>query len=221
MAVPVPFDQVVPAGDIPDLEDAPLWRDARGRPLHRQWGGATYEVRNHLDGCILVCRTAEPTATNYPLSQEAELAFHRALADTVFADAAINKGWDAGNRAAAGAEPGGSRWAAAWISNGVPGFTEHDTWDGAHRAAAERLDEMADGLVLTGDTLTAQIASAHLRRCANQVRDVVLTAELGDAVRRGKGWMKEERLVTQIAAGLDINRRFLYRVFNGTEWRRL
>jgi hypothetical protein len=108
--VPVLFDQVLPAGDIPDREDVPLWRDTRSRPLHRQWGGATYEVRNHLDGCIVACRTAEPTAVNYPLSQEAEYAFYRALAYTVFAGAAISKGWDADNRAAAGAEPGGDRW---------------------------------------------------------------------------------------------------------------
>ncbi|MFF2378364.1 hypothetical protein ACFVUW_28640 [Streptomyces xiamenensis] len=205
--MPVPFDQVMPAGDVPGLEDVPLWRGTRRRPFQAQWGGVTYEVRNHDDGYIAVSRTAEPTAVNYPLALEAEYAFHRALAETVFADAA------------AGREPGGERWAAAWISNGVPGFSEHDTWNEAHRAAARQLDEMAGGLVLTGDTLTAQIASAHLRRCANQVRDTLLTAELGEVVRLGKGWMQEERMVTQIAHGLEVNRRFVYRVFEGTEWR--
>lgn len=217
--MPVPFDQVLPAGDIPGLEDVPLWRDTRLQPFQAKWGGFTYEVRNHDDGYIAVNRTTEPTAVNYPLAQEAEYAFHRALADTVFATATVSRGWDTRNRAAASPEPGGERWAAAWISNGAPGFSEHGTWNEAHRAAARKLDEMADGFVMTGDTLTAQIASAHLRRCANQVRDVVLTAELGEAVRLGKAWMREERMVTQIADGLDVNRRFVYRVFKGTEWR--
>lgn len=77
---------------------------------------------------------------------------------------------------------------------------------------------MAGSFIVTGDTYTAAIASAHLRRCANQVRDQVLTADLGDVIRSHKEDIQNERRVTKIANGLSVQRPFLYRVFKGTEW---
>lgn len=216
----LPFDQVLPIEEIPELEKAGLWHDLHGRPLTQEWEGVTYEVRNHIAGCIAVTRSAEPTAVLYPVALEAEYAYNRAPAEAVFGTAGTTAGWDDNNRAAVAAGQDGTRWAAAWFNNGVPGFAEHDTWDGALLTMARQLDAMADGHVLTGDNITARIASAHLRRSANRVRDLVLTAELGDAVRAGKAWMQEERMVSQIASGLGVNRRFVYRVFEGAEWRR-
>ncbi|MCM2430987.1 hypothetical protein [Streptomyces sp. RKAG337] len=216
----LPFDQVLPVAAIPELEEAGLWRDLRGRPMTQEWEGVTYEVRNHIAGPITVTRSAEPTAILYPLSLEAEYAYNRGPAEAVFSAAGTKAGWDDNNRAAVASGQNGTRWAAAWFNNGVPGFAEHDTWDDALRTMAQQLDSMADGHVITGDNITARIASAHLRRSANQVRDLLLTAELGDAVRVAKAWMQEERMVSQIASGLAVNRRFVYRVFEGTEWRR-
>ncbi|MET9419081.1 hypothetical protein ABZY03_33920, partial [Streptomyces klenkii] len=83
----------------------------------------------------------------------------------------------------------------AWVHNGHPGFTTHDSWHSAHTAAAHKLDTMANGLIYTGGTWTATVAAAHLCRCANQIHDLVLTTELGDVDRSHLPAMKEDRAI--------------------------
>ncbi|MFI6283030.1 hypothetical protein [Streptomyces sp. NPDC050988] len=233
------IEQVHPAETVRDLDEAPLVRHSI-LPLPRQWGDLTFELRNHIEGWITVIRGSQTTDTGHPLLladgwispprefgatavlhsglEQAEIALGRALADAVTVAACTTKSWDDNNRIAVAQEPGTSRWTAAWLHNGVPGFTGHDSWKAAQTDAAKQLDAMAGSFIVTGDTYTAAIASAHLRRCANQVRDQVLTAELGDVIRSHKEDMQNERRVTKIADGLGVQRPFLYRVFKGTEW---
>jgi hypothetical protein len=232
-------EHLYPAEAVPDLDDAPLVR-LPARPSLRQWGALTFELRNHAEGWITVIRGSaaadtghpllqsdgwiaaprefEATAVRHPLLEEAELALGRALTDALTATAWTKKSWDDNNRIAVARVPGSHRWATAWLHNGVPAFAEHGSWKDAHIEAAQQLDSMATSFIMTGDTWTATIASAHLRRCANQVRDLVLTADLGDAIRAGKADMQHERSVTQIANGLGVQRTFVYRVFEGSEW---
>jgi len=232
-------ERVYPADAIPDLNAAPLVRLPAGLSTGR-WGAFTFELRNHAEGWISVIRgsgatdTGHPfllpdgwtsgpresdaTAVRHPLLDEAEIALGRALADALTSTACTTKSWDDDNRIAVGQEPGGQRWATAWLHNGRPAFAEHNSWREAHLDAAHQLDSMTDSLIVTGDTWTAAIVEAHLRRCANQVRDMVLTADLGDAVRASETGMRHERAVSKIARGLDVQRTFLYRVFEGTEW---
>lgn len=233
------IEQVHPAEAVRDLDEAPLVRHSI-LPLPQQWGDLTFELRNHIEGWITVIRGSQTTDTGHPLLltdgwisppresgatavlhprlEEAEIALGRALADAVTVTACTTKSWDDNNRIAVAQEPGTARWTAAWLHNGVPGFTEHDSWKAAQTDAARQLDAMADSFILTGDTYTAAIASAHLRRRANQVRAQVLTADLGNVIRSHKEDMQNERRVTKIANGLGVQRPFLYRVFKGTEW---
>ncbi|WP_127453110.1 hypothetical protein [Streptomyces sp. B29(2018)] len=233
------IEQVHPAEAVRDLDEAPLVRHGI-LPLPRHWGDLTFELRNHIEGWITVIRGSQTADTGHPLLltggwisppresgatvvlhprlEEAEVALGRALADAVTVTACTTKSWDDNNRIAVAQEAGTARWTAAWLHNGVPGFTEHDSWKAAQTDAARQLDAMADSFILTGDTYTAAIASAHLRRCANQVRAQVLTADLGNVIRSHKEEMQNERRVTKIANGLGVQRPFLYRVFNGTEW---
>jgi hypothetical protein len=233
------IDHVHPAEAVPDLDSAPLLQRSI-RPVPRQWGSLAFEVRNHIEGWITVIRGSQATDTGHPLLQsdgwvaaprefeatavrhagleEAEIALGRALADALTSTDCTRKSWDDNNRIAVAREPGGNQWTAVWLHNGLPAFTEHVSWKDAHTEAAKQLDAMADSFILTGDTWTATIASAHLRRCANQVRDLVLTADLGDTIRSRKSEMQNERSVTKIANGLGVQRTFLYRVFDGKEW---
>ncbi|WP_328373728.1 hypothetical protein OG800_50820 (plasmid) [Streptomyces sp. NBC_00445] len=232
-------EHVHPADKVPELDDARLVR-LRAWPSPCRWGEHTFELRNHVEGWITVIRGSEAvvarhpllqrdgwislprecgaTAVRHPLLEEAEIALGRALADTVATVACTKKSWDDNNRIAVAQEPGGQRWATAGLHNGRPAFAEHDSWRQAHLDAAQQLDAMADSFIVTGDTWTAAIASAHLRRCANQVRDQVLTADLGNVVRARRTDMEQARTVSKIAKGLGVERTFLYRVFNGTEW---
>lgn len=234
------IEQVHPADAVRDLDEAPLVRHSI-LPIPQQWGDLTFELRNHIEGWITVIRgspapdTGHPlllgdggwisppresgaTAVRHPRLEEAEIALGRALADAVTVTACTTKSWDDNTRIAVAQEPGTDRWTTAWLHNGVPGFTEHHSWKAAQTAAAKQLDTMAGSFILTGGTYHAAIASAHLRRCANQVRDRVLTADLGDVIRSHKEDMQNERSVTTIANGLGVQRPFLYRVFKGTQW---
>ncbi|MFE7485758.1 hypothetical protein [Streptomyces sp. NPDC057552] len=233
------IEEVHPAKAVRDLDEAPLVRHSI-LPLPGHWGDLTFELRNHIEGWITVIRGSQTADTGHPLLlaggwisppresgatavlhprlEEAEVALGRALADAVTVTACTTKSWDDNNRIAVAQEAGTARWMAAWLHNGVPGFTEHDSWKAAQTDAARQLDAMADSFILTGDTYTAAIASAHLRRCANQVRAQVFTADLGNVIRSHKEEMQNERRVTTIANGLGVQRPFLYRVFKGTEW---
>jgi hypothetical protein len=229
---------VHPAGAFPDLDRARLVTH-RLRPSPARWGGLAFEIRNHEQGWISVIRGSQPTDTGHPilcsewaspprefaatavrhgLLEVAELAVCRAAAEALTATACTTKRWDDNNRIAISEEPGSDRWMTAWLHNGSPGFSSHDSWREAHIHAAEQLDSMAESFILAGGTWGAQVASAQLRRSANQVRDLVLTADLGDAVRDGAEAMRHERSVTRIASGLGVQRTFLYRVFHGEEW---
>lgn len=234
------YNDLFLAEAIGDLDDLPLVKNLRGQPFQQRWGGATYEVRNHVDGWVTVirapktsvpghpafgsagwdsvARTAEVSAVLHHPLEVAEIAFGRALFDAVSHEACAAKGWDDDNRVAVAPEPGSSRWGVAWMHNGRPGFSEHDSWSSALTEAAQQLDAMAESSVYLDSTWTSDVAAAHLRRCANQIRGMVLTAELGDAVRSHRPDMKKDRSISKVAACLDVERSFLYRVFDGKEW---
>jgi hypothetical protein len=108
----------------------------------------------------------------------------------------------------------------AWISSGEPGFSGHEEWDAAHLALAGRLDAMADGPVHTGSNMDDDIARAFLRREAAEIRAVVARAALGGTVRNWQGHLQDGRRVSSLARLLGVERKFLYRVFDGSEWRR-
>lgn len=185
-----------------------------------EWGGVVYELRNHVDGWIVVTRSEAPAAAVYSLLEEAELALGLAAAEVILATAQTSARWNGDIEAGVACSPDGTRWALAWICNGVPGFTERDGWDSAHLALADKLDVMADGPIYTGSNLEDEIAQAHLRRAAAEVRTQVATAQLGDAMRKWQAHLQEGRLVARIARHLGVERKFLYRVFAGHEWRR-
>jgi hypothetical protein len=185
-----------------------------------QWDGVVYELRNHVDGWIVVIRSDEPAAAVYSLLEEAELALGLAAAEVILAAAQTSVRWNGDTEAGVASSADGTRWAMASIRNGVPRFTEHDGWDSAHLALADELDLMADGPVYTGSNLEDEIAQAHLRRAAAEVRTAVATAQLGDAMRKWQPHLQQGRLVARIARHLGVERKFLYRVFAGQEWRR-
>jgi hypothetical protein len=186
-----------------------------------EWAGAVYELRNHVDGWIVVTWSEEPTAAVYSLLEEAELALGLAPVEVILAAAQTSVRWNGDIEAGVACSADGTLWAMAWIRNGVPGFTKHDGWDSAHLALADELDLMADGPVYTGSNLEDEIARAHLRRAAAEVRTAVATAQLGDVMRKWQPHLQEGRLVARIARHLGVDRKFLYRVFAGQEWRRL
>jgi hypothetical protein len=233
---------VYAADEVPelDLDSAPHCRTA---PWPLRWATLSFEIRNHLRGYVTVIGGRSAADRGHPVLQahgwvamprehdatavlhgpldHAEIAAGRAVADTLTVTACTRRGWDDNNRVVVAEEElGNGRWAAAWLHNGRPGYAEHDSWNAAHTEAARQLDIMAESFILTGDTYTAAIASAHLRRCAHQIRGRVLTADLGDTVRRRRSEMKQDRTVTKISTGLGVDRAFLYRVFGGTEWTR-
>ncbi|MEU6350110.1 hypothetical protein ABZ896_12365 [Streptomyces sp. NPDC047072] len=234
--------RVYAADEVPELDpdSAPQYRTA---PWPLCWGTLSFEIRNHLNGWMTVVRgrnAAEPghpvlenhgwvamarehdaTAVLHGFLDDAQIAAGRAVVDTLTVAACTRKGWDDDNRVVvAEEEPGNGRWAVAWLHNGRPGYAEHESWKAAHTEAARQLDIMAESFIITGDTYTAAIASAHLRRCAHQIRGRILTADLGDTVRQRRSEMKRDRTVTKISTGLGVERAFLYRVFEGTEWTR-
>ncbi|GAA1235961.1 hypothetical protein [Streptomyces rhizosphaericus] len=236
------FGHVYAAEEVPDLDPnaAPHYRTP---PWPLRWGTLRFEIRNHVRGWMSVVRGRSSADCGHPVLRsggwvamprdhdatavlhgylhDAEIAAGRAVAGTLTATACTRKGWDDNNRVVVAEEAqGNGRWAAAWLHNGQPGFAEYDSWERAHTEAARQLEIMATGSTCTGDTYTAAIASAHLRRCAHQVRGMVLTADLGDTVRLRRSEMQHDRTVTQVAAGLGVERTFLYRVFKGTEWTR-
>jgi hypothetical protein len=49
---------------------------------------------------------------------------------------------------------------------------------------------------------------------------MVARAALGDTVRNWQGHLQDERRVSSLARLLGVERKFLYRVFDGSEWRR-
>ncbi|MEV1042362.1 hypothetical protein AB0J01_37970 [Streptomyces sp. NPDC050204] len=238
----VAFEQVYAAEVVPDL-DLDVTPHSRRPPWPLRWASLGFEVRNHpagwmtvirgrgagdaghpvlaRDGWSLRPRQHEATAALHGLLDHAEIAAGQAVAAALSATACTSKGWDDNNRVVvAEEEEGGDRWGLAWLHNGRPGFAEHGSWAEAHLEAARQLDLMADKSTYTGDTYTAAIASAHLRRGANQIRGLVLTAQLGETVRLRQCEMQQDRTVSQVAAGLGVKRTFLYRVFEGTEWKR-
>ncbi|ATM24507.1 hypothetical protein SMD44_p10008 (plasmid) [Streptomyces alboflavus] len=230
---------VHPARSIPDLDDAPRVPDHyRRRPFPAKWGDLTFEIRNHVHGWISVIRGRQSTDAGHPILlaewacapreheatavlhgglDEAELAVCRALTDALTATACTTSRWDDNTRIAVAQDPDSHRWVVAWLHQGVPGYATHTSWKDAHLEAAQQLDAMADSATQIR-TWDSAVISAHLRRSANQVRDLVLTAELGDAVRSLNEPMRRERSITRIAQGLGVQRTFVYRVLAGKEW---
>lgn len=185
-----------------------------------EWDGVVYELRNHPDGWIVITWSDKPTAAVYSLQYEADLALRLAAVEVILAAAQTSVRWNGDIQAGVACSADGTRWALAWIRNGVPGFTEQDGWDGAHLALADELDVIAAGPVYTGSNLEDEIAQAHLCRSAAEIRAAVATAQLGDVMRKWQEHLQEGRLVARIARHLGVQRKFLYRVFAGQEWRR-
>jgi hypothetical protein len=183
-----------------------------------EWNGVVYELRNHVAGWIVVTRSEHPAAAVYIMIDEAVMALRLAVAEVVLAAAQTSVRWNGDIQAGVACSPDGARWALAWICSGRPGFTEHDDWESAHLALADRLDTM--GPIYTGSNLEDEITRAHLHRAAAEVRTAVATAQLGDVMRKWQVHIQAGRLVTRIASCLGVERKFLYRVFAGQEWRR-
>ncbi|MEU5298644.1 hypothetical protein [Streptomyces umbrinus] len=211
--MPLDFDTTYRPDEIADLDDAKVVTSI-------QWDGVVYELRNHLDGWVFLTWSKTPTATVHPLMTEGEHALHLAVAETVLEAATTRIQWDNHNQAAVAASSDGTRWATTWIQAGHPHHSEHEDWDSAHLTLADRLDEMAEGPVYTGNNIEDEIAKAHLHRAAADIRSAVALAKLGDVMRDAQPHLQKERQVTAIASRLGVERKFLYRVFTGEEWRR-
>jgi hypothetical protein len=79
---------------------------------------------------------------------------------------------------------------------------------------------MADGPVHTGGSdIDDDIARAFLRRGGGRHPAMVARAALGDIVRNWQGRLQDGRRVSSLARLLGVERKFLYRVFGGSEWR--
>ncbi|MFE5842119.1 hypothetical protein ACFQ7N_10775 [Streptomyces niveus] len=211
--MPLDFDTTYRPDEIVDLDDAEV-------VTFCQWDGVAYELRNHLDGWVFVSWSKVPTATVHPLMAEGEHALRLAVAESVLGAATTHVRWDDHNRAGVAADSAGTGWAATWIQAGHPHHSEHKDWDSAHREIAERIDEIAEGPVYTGTSVEDEIAKAYLHRAAADIRSAAARAKLGDVMRNAQPHLQKERQVTSIASRLGINRKFLYRVFAGKEWRR-
>lgn len=195
--------------EIPDLDQA---RQIKAR----EWHGTLYEIRNHLDGFVFVTHSTPPTATVHSLV-EAEIAFNRALITQIADEANTRVRWDDDNLGAV--TLGAEGWVMAWLHNGKGDITEHGDWEAAHLALADRLDRMAEGPLYTGSSTAVQdVVAAYLQRAACDIRSDLARVRLGDAVRAAQPVIQKERRVSELAQGLDVDRKFVYRVFNGTEW---
>jgi DNA-binding NtrC family response regulator len=205
------YDTVYQLDQIPDLEDAKVLASY-------EWEGVAYELRNHIDGWLLVVRSASSTATLYPTHVDGEFAFGRVIVDALLSSAGTRVGWNEQNRAGVTRDRQGTRWAVAWLQAGHPHFRDFDNWHSAHTALADTLEAMAAQPVYTGSNMEDEILQAYLRLAASNMRATVDRAHLGDTLREWQSHIQSDRRVADFAKQLDVERKFLYRVFNGTEW---
>ncbi|MFB7674093.1 hypothetical protein ACFC26_22040 [Kitasatospora purpeofusca] len=211
--MPLDYETVMDPAAITGLDSARVVKSL-------EWDGITYELRNHLEGWIFVTWSEKPTAVVHPYGTDGEHALRLAVARTILGAAKTRIRWNAHNQAGVASNSAGTCWATAWIKAGEPCHSEHDDWDSAHSALADRLDELAAGPVRTGSSLEDEIAQAHLYRAAADVRAAVARARLGDVMREAQIYLQEGRRVAAVAKNLGVERKFLYRVFAGEEWRR-
>ncbi|WP_127452783.1 hypothetical protein [Streptomyces sp. B29(2018)] len=205
------FDRVYQLDHVPDLEEAKV-------ATSYEWEGVTYELRNHIDGWLLAVRSASPSATIYPRRVDAEYAFGRVIVDVLLSTAGTRVGWNEQNLAGVTCDSNGTRWAVAWLQAGRPYFRDVDDWHSAHTTLADTLDAMAKQPVYTGSNMEDEILQAYLRLAASSTRATIDRAHLGDALREWRPQIQADRRVADIAKHLDVDRKFLYRVFDGTEW---
>ncbi|MFI5753179.1 hypothetical protein ACIBBE_46970 [Streptomyces sp. NPDC051644] len=211
--MPIADAQVLDLSEISDLDQTRVVESL-------EWDGVTYELRDHVNDWIVVTWSKTPTATAHPLMTEGGLALHLAVAEVILGEAKTRVRWNEHNQAGVAASSDGARWATTWIQAGRPHYSEHDDWDAAHLALADRLDEMSEGPVYAGSNIEDEIARAYLHRAAADIRSAVAVAKLGAVMRDAQPFLQKERQVTAIANHLGVERKFLYRVFAGEEWRR-
>ncbi len=176
------------------------------------------ELRNHIDGWLLVIRSATPTATIYSSHVDGEYAFGRVIVNTLLSTSGTRVGWNDQNQAGVTRNSNGTRWAIAWLQAGRPQFHDFNDWHSAHTALADTLEAMAKQPVYTGSNMEDEILQAYLRLAASNVRATVDRAHLGDVLRQWQSHIQADRRVAAIAKRLNVERKFLYRVFDGTEW---
>lgn len=205
------FETVYQPDQIPDLEDAKV-------VTSYEWEGVTYELRNHIDGWLLVIRSATPTATIYPSHVDGEYAFGCVIVNALLSTAGTQVGWNEQNQAGVTRNSNGTRWATAWLQAGRPQFRDFNDWHSAHTALADTLEAMAKQPVYTGSNMEDEILQAYLHLAASNVRATVDRAHLGDVLRQWQSHIQAARRVADIAKRVDVERKFLYRVFDGTEW---
>ncbi|MFJ2745405.1 hypothetical protein ACIO3O_37745 [Streptomyces sp. NPDC087440] len=211
--MPIADAQVLDPNKITDLDDTRVVESLK-------WNGVTFELRDHVDDWLAITWSEPPVATAHPLMAEGRFSLHLAVAEAILEAATTRILWNDHNQAGVAVNNDGSCWTAAWIQAGQPHYSEHDDWNAAHLALADRLDEMAQSPVYTGSNIEDEIAQAHLHRAAADIRSAVALAKLGDVVRDAQPHLQKGRQVTAIAKNLGVERKFLYRVFAGEEWRR-
>ncbi|MFJ8158373.1 hypothetical protein [Streptomyces sp. NPDC094468] len=209
--MPLSFETVYQLDEVPALEDAKVSRS-------HKWEGVTYELLNHIDGWLLVIRSASSTATPYPSLGDGEYAFGRVIVNAVLDTASTRVDWNDQNQAGVACDSTGTQWAVGWLQAGRPCFQVFSDWHTAHTALASTLEAMANQPVYTGSNMEDEILQAYLHLSASNVRALVDRARLGDTLRLWQPHIQADRRVRELAQRLDVERKFLYRVFDNTEW---